>query len=133
MASVVKVERSEEHEISRLRELLARKTAECEAAEDKLSRKTAEYEASEDKLACKIRHIKQQDAFTSKLEEQQLQHLRERQFLLREKNSLTVENTLLREQVETSQHLKQALEKAQQILETLLSEERVAKRARLHQ
>ena len=116
MASAVKLE---EHELSRLRELLANKTAECEAAEGK--------------LACKIRRIKQQDAFLAKLEEQQLQHLRERQFLLREKNSLFAENTLLREQVENSQHLKQALEKAQQILETLLSEERVAKRARLHQ
>lgn len=118
MASVVKVERSEEHEISRLRELLARKTA--------------EYDTMEGKLAFKTRLVNQ-------LEEEQLLHSREARASTRERASLRSHLSSLQDQVDLCKsianlkEMQESLQSTANVLSSTLSEERAAKRARLHQ
>ena len=71
--------------------------------------------------------INQQGRYIDKLDEDQ-------QLLAQQNRGLARENTLMKEQLELSQHLKQTLEKSQHladILSATLSEERAAKRARL--
>ena len=91
MASV-KLERGEDLEITRLRDLLAKKTA--------------EHDIAEGKLACNVRHIKQLDAFIAKLEEQQLQHFKERQAWTRERVSMESQLAALQEQLDLTALLK---------------------------
>ena len=102
-----------QNEIVKLKDALAKKTAACDTIEGKLAYKT--------------RVINQQGRYIDKLDEDQ-------QLLAQQNRGLARENTLMKEQLELSQHLKQTLEKSQHladILSATLAEERAAKRARL--
>ena len=102
-----------QNEIVKLKDALAKKTAACDTIEGKLAYKT--------------RVINQQGRYNDKLDEDQ-------QLLAQQNRGLARENTLMKEQLELSQHLKQTLEKSQHladILSATLAEERAAKRARL--
>jgi hypothetical protein len=102
-----------QNEIVKLKDALAKKTAACDTIEGKLAYKT--------------RVINQQGRYIDKLDEEQ-------QLLVQQNRGLVRENTIMKEQLELSQHLKQTLEKSQHladILSATLAEERAAKRARL--
>ena len=102
-----------QNEIVKLKDALAKKTAACDTIEGKLAYKT--------------RVINQQGKYIDKLDEEQ-------QLLVQQNRVLARENTVMKEQLELSQHLKQTLEKSQHladILSATLAEERAAKRARL--
>jgi hypothetical protein len=110
---------------------------------DALAKKTAVYDFLEGKLAYKTRVFIQQEVIIAKLEEEQVQHVKDVQARTHEIASMQRQITALQEQLELRQYLKQNLEKYQQTLEksqhladilsSTLADERAAKRARTHE
>jgi hypothetical protein len=101
-----------QNEIAKLRDALGKKTAACDTIEGKLAYQT--------------RLVNQQGRYIERLDETQ-------KLLIREKDVLLKQNTLMKEQLDLSQHLKQTLEKSQfiaEILSSTLAEERASKRQR---
>jgi hypothetical protein len=87
----------------------------------------------EGKLACQTRLANQQCKYIDKLDKSQQLLVEQKQLLVSERELLLIQNTLMKEQLDLSQHLKQTLEKSQfiaEILTSTLAEERASKRQR---
>jgi len=100
---------------------------------DALAKKTAACDTIEGKLAYKTRLVNQLEVFVVKLEEEQVQHVKDAHVWTHEKVFMQSQITALQEQLELSQYLKQTLEKSQHladILSSTLADERAAKRRR---
>jgi hypothetical protein len=98
-----------------------------------LAIKTTIYDLMEGKLACQTRLANQQCKYIDKLDKSQQLLVEQKQLLVSERELLLIQNTLMKEQLDLSQHLKQTLEKSQfiaEILSSALAEERAYKRQR---
>lgn len=109
-----------EAEISDLKHALTAKTVECKLCERKLARQT--------------RQLNQQDAYITKLEEDQRAHIDERLGLLRSLANLNQANLGLKDQLGMKEHLEWTQEYTRKLAVTLSSalavEERACKRQR---
>ena len=103
---------------------------------DALAKKTAACDTIEGKLAYKTRLVNQQEVFVAKLEEAQVQHVKDTQAWTHEKASMQSQITALQEQLDLCRsiaHLREMQESIQHtasVLSSTLAEERAAKRRR---
>jgi hypothetical protein len=111
-----------QNEIVKLKDALAKKTAACDTIEGKLAYKT--------------RLVNQLEVFVAKLEEAQVQHVKDTQTWTHEKASMQSQITALQEQLDLCRsiaHLREMQESMQHtasVLSSTLAEERAAKRRR---
>jgi len=103
---------------------------------DALAKKTAACDTIEGKLAYKTRLVNQHEVFVAKLEEAQVQHVKDTQAWTHEKASMQSQITALQEQLDLCRsiaHLREMQESmlhTANVLSSTLAEERAAKRAR---